>query len=81
MPKLDFFSGDLAIGLLCTLIGGYAIGETLGQIITFQAKESTATVSNPSKCPGRPDFTMSVSSWNQGGWPLFRITCYYKEAK
>ena len=65
------------IAVLCVLLMYW--NDSKARTAVFQAKESTATVSHPSKCPGKkPDATMSVSTWNSGGWPLFRITCYWR---
>jgi hypothetical protein len=60
--------------VVLALMSSYANAYT----ITFQSKNSTATVYMPAKCPGNPYLSISKSEWNRGAWPLFRITCYYR---
>jgi hypothetical protein len=65
-----FFIAAIIIGLSSS----WANAET----VTFQSKDSTLS---GAKCPFKPDATMSVSIWNSGGWPLWRITCWRKDHK
>jgi hypothetical protein len=74
-PKMGW-QGKLTLCFLafaCILI---LATEAFGETVTFQSSKPDT------KCPlPHPDATMAVSLWNVGGFPLWRVTCWYKEKK